>query len=67
MLYPEIINKTIICPTCEGNGWVKVGNERENHNHDKEQCRDCNGHGIVRKISSIQYQKLHGPVQSVTL
>jgi hypothetical protein len=59
MLYPETINKTIICPTCKGDGVIKVGNLRENHNHDTEPCRDCDAKGKIIRIKTIQYQKLH--------
>lgn len=58
MLYKETIPTIIVCPTCQGTGEEKVANERENHNHDTEICRDCDGKGRIRRIKTIEYKKL---------
>jgi DnaJ-class molecular chaperone len=58
MIYAKTLRKIIICPTCQGEGTIKVGNLRENHNHDIEPCRDCDGKGKVKRIVTIQYEKL---------
>lgn len=52
------LKKIVICKTCEGEGTVKVCNLREMHNHDEETCTECGGNGKVRRIVTIQYQKL---------
>jgi DnaJ-class molecular chaperone len=51
---PEIV----ICPECEGNGEVRVGNLREMHNCDTEPCGQCAGKGRLIKTVTIKYEKL---------
>jgi DnaJ-class molecular chaperone len=58
MLYTKTLHKIVICPVCQGEGEIKVGNLREMHNHDTEPCRDCNSKGKVKRILTIQYEKL---------
>jgi len=58
MLYAKTIPKTIVCPTCKGEGTVKVGNLREMHNHDTDTCPDCWGKRVMRRIVKIEYQKI---------
>jgi DnaJ-class molecular chaperone len=52
------MRKIIICPTCQGEGTIKVGNLHEMHNHDIEPCRDCGEKGKLKRIVTIEYQKL---------
>lgn len=58
MLYAKTLRKIIVCPTCQGEGTIKVGNLREMHNHDTEPCTDCDGKGKLRRIVRVTYQKL---------
>lgn len=58
MLYEKNIPKIIICPTCEGECVVSVGNLREMHNHDTEPCTDCDAKGKVWRFINIKYEKL---------
>jgi len=58
MLYAKTLKKIIICPTCQGEGTIKVGNLREMHNHDIEPCPDCQGKRNVRRIVTIKYERL---------
>jgi hypothetical protein len=58
MIYAKTLRKIIICPTCQGEGTIKVGNLREMHNQDTEPCRDCGTKGKIRRIVTIEYQKL---------
>ena len=52
------LKKIVICTGCRGEGKVKVGNLREMHNHDIETCNDCGGKGTLRRIVTIQYEKI---------
>jgi len=36
------VKKVYICPTCKGNGYVKVKNEEKDNIH---QCWDCDSQG----------------------
>jgi DnaJ-class molecular chaperone len=58
MIYPKTLSKIIICPTCQGEGEIKVGNLVEHHNHDTDTCPDCRGKRNVRRIVTIKYEKL---------
>jgi len=58
-MIPELtLRKIVVCPTCKGRGKIKVGNLIEFHNHDTEQCPDCQGDGILERIVTKKYEKL---------
>jgi hypothetical protein len=54
----QTFRKIKICPVGKGEGTIKVGNLRECHNHDIEQCGECNGKGILLRTIIIKYEKI---------
>ena len=58
MIYTKTLRKIVICPECHGHGIVKVGNLRENHNHDTEPCGQCAGKGKLMRIVTIKYEQI---------
>lgn len=51
-----IDRKIDICPKCEGVGSLMVGNLREYHNHDKEECYRCKGKGRKILVTTKRYE-----------
>ena len=52
------LRKNVVCSTCKGEGTIKAGNLREMHNHDVEICPDCDGKRMLRRIVTIQFEKI---------
>jgi DnaJ-class molecular chaperone len=46
-----------LCGKCKGTGKLKVGNLREMHNHDIDNCPYCDGEGSMIKVTTIEYLK----------
>lgn len=57
MMYSQNFSEIIICEKCQGTGKIRVGNLREMHNHDVQECYCCDGDGSMVKVTSIRYLK----------
>jgi DnaJ-class molecular chaperone len=58
------IKKVYICPTCRGNGFIKVSNIFDNE-HEIHQCFDCESQGEVYDYEDSNDFDIDDAVQSV--
>lgn len=67
-MHKTIINTIEACIKCRGTGFIKVANERENHQEDIEQCPSCAGKRSVIKVVITEYFVLsEGLIKSLNL
>jgi DnaJ-class molecular chaperone len=52
----------VICPNCKGSGVIECRELEDYHKniYDEwtEVCTNCNGHGRLRKVVTVKYEKL---------
>ena len=58
------IKKIYICPTCRGNGFIKVSNIFDNK-HEIHQCFDCESQGEVYDYEDSNDFDIDDAIQSV--
>ncbi len=51
------ITEVELCEKCKGTGKLKIGNLREMHNLDIDDCPQCDGDGSYIKVTTIEYFK----------
>ena len=57
--------ENVVCPKCKGDGYITTHEYTNYHKGDYDvhfhECRGCNGLGVVKKITTITYEKLRRP------
>lgn len=57
MANQETYTKIVTCPHCGGEGCTKKWNDRERE-YDRETCIECDGFRVVKKVVTIEYEKV---------
>lgn len=59
-LREEHYTKISVCPECSGLGFTQTYNDREQC-YDRRQCNFCGGNKVIKKTTTIHYEKLSSP------